>query len=192
MYIKNLFSIPIGVFNDINFTSKVLSISKPLLDTNNTNRWEYNNTYDNIKAKEILNNNKFISNFIFNLSKTYSSQINIDLPEIDIELFVSRMKKGDKHASHFHPGALFSGVCYLNIKKGCSPIEFHNPNPQIEYFKSFLKNTSFKDNMRGGNQRYSPQTGDILIWEGWVSHSVPYNNCDCRETLVFNIGTNKI
>jgi len=36
-------------------------------------------------------------------------------------------------------------------------------------------------------KEYYPKNGDILIWESWLPHSVPPNQSNKRETLIFNL-----
>lgn len=189
MKLHRYFPTTIGYYSDPQFINQVLPIAREFLTTatKENNNWHYKNTYFDSDKTQELSNIPFIKEYIFNLASTYIQEIGMNLiRDINLSCFVSNMEKGDYHPSHDHPKSILSGVCYLNTSEQCGGITFYDPR-KIKLFTALEKNeTNTIDNSSSIN--YYPKTGDILIWESWLEHSVEINNCNKRETLVFNLG----
>lgn len=86
-----------------------------------------------------------------------------------VQSWVSKTKPGEDHHQHFHPGAIFSLVYYAECEKS----EFYF-NPKQNFL---TKGFNFDYNIKEQNifnsleVTYTPKTGDILIFPGWVIHS---------------------
>jgi uncharacterized protein (TIGR02466 family) len=189
MKLQRFFPTTIGYFNDIEFTNKVLPLAREtLVDVNKEDHiWEYKTTFSKEEKMRKISNTPFINKYIKNISDKFINSIGWDwLWEIEVQAFVTKMEKGDQHDYHNHPNGVLSGVCYLNTNSDCSSIVFEDPR-NVRAFNS-LKQKDMGYNIDNQNQvTFQPKNGDILIWESWLKHKVPINNCDCRETLVFNI-----
>lgn len=193
MELNRFFPTTIGFFNDIEFTNKVLPIAREILYgvSKEDHVWRYKTTYFRDEQSKKLHSIPFINEYLKELSSKFVDLMGFEWTgEIGIDLFVSKMEKGDKHDLHIHPNCILSGVCYLNTSEDCSPIVFEDPR-NVRFFNSLVK----KEGNYGGNDTYDnqseiiylPKNGDILMWESWLKHKVTINGCDCRETLVFNI-----
>ena len=111
-----------------------------------------------------------------------------NVSKLQINSFVSEMNIGDSHNIHSHPGSDISGVFYLNIPEKSASLGIADPRshyyalpPLVKFKKN--KTTKYKENILV----LPPQQGDILMWEGWVPHSVSKNLSKGRVTIVFNI-----
>jgi uncharacterized protein (TIGR02466 family) len=190
MNLNLLFPTVIGQIKNKNFTDKVKPIAHSLLVKSNPNFWNYHSSYSDKNISDELNNHDFIYNYIKNISFEFLDKNGYKIPsEIEIEMFVSRMKKGEGHGRHRHPKAILSGVCYLTIEEGSAPIRFYN-NDFKQWLGIEIKNNTLYNQYHND---HFPEEGDILIWESWVDHEVVsnYHLNGIRETLVFNVGINK-
>lgn len=188
-----LFPTVIGRFQDINFTNRVLEISGDILDKTKGNNFltyhqlDYSSTFRDQEITEYINSFSWIKEYLLSLSYTFIDTIGYSsLGELDVQAFFSRMTKGDKHPFHVHDNSVLSGVAYLETNNDCAPIIFEDPR-KVRHFNQLVS----KETPQLTNNIYEsilPKKGEILIWESWLSHSVDLNECDCRETLVFNIG----
>ena len=186
MNIKEVFPTSIGYLNDIEFTNKILPISRKIIDSLSNEELNvavsgYKNTHMNDKASNELQSHQFIVDYILKLSKQFAQNIGFEIPyQIETELLVARMEQGGRHEGHTHPNVMLSGLCYLDIQEGSSPIVFDDPRAVRGF-----------NGMKAIGEQFSmpfyPKTGDILIWEGWLPHRVPTNESKIRETMVFNV-----
>jgi uncharacterized protein (TIGR02466 family) len=96
------------------------------------------------------------------------------------------MVEGDRHPLHTHPNSLLSGLLYLEIPEGSSPIIFSDPRP----FRSMIALPKKGEKITNWEQVYfQPKQGTFMIWESWLGHEVPKNHSTKgRITMVFNLG----
>ena len=135
-----------------------------------------------------LKEHNFITENITQLSKQYTQKIGYQLPDnITINSFVSRMVEGEHHESHYHPGAILSGLFYLNVEENSAPILFEDPRVIRPFNGMDWSDPNDLNEYNTYEVSYLPKAGDILIWEAWLKHRVPSNKSKCRETFVFNV-----
>jgi uncharacterized protein (TIGR02466 family) len=95
-------------------------------------------------------------------------------------------KRGNFNRPHIHPGAIFSGVVYINCSKDSGNINFLNPVKSHIYHIE----DSIVENFNGFNsQRYfqTPEVGKLLFFPGWLEHYVDPNDSDTdRVSISFN------
>ena len=191
MKLSRFFPTTIGIFNDIKFTNEVLPIAREILYGvgKEDHIWKYKTTFSREEQGKKLNNILFIKEYLKDLSNKFIDSMGFEwINHVELDLFVTKMEKGDRHDLHIHPYSILSGVCYLNTSEDCSPIVFEDPR-NVRFFNSLKpKNITTIDNRY--DRTYLPKNGDILIWESWLKHKVETNECDCRETLVFNVFNN--
>ena len=90
--------------------------------------------------------------------------------------------KGGYNENHVHPGAFLSGVYYLKKPKESGSINFHDPR------KGSMCSREPQHVARGSLQRVDAKEGDIVIFPGWLEHSVEPNfDEEDRISLSFNI-----
>lgn len=165
---------------------ELLPIVKDILadDDNITNEWGYKNTYNGHQGLEKLSEMTVFTDFIKEAGSNYLQQLGYEDCPLDPVVFASEMHKGDSHDRHCHPGALLSGVFYLDCPTGSSDIMFFDPRN----FRDVRALSRVDTNIFTSDSAiYSPEDGLFLIWESWIHHQVSVNNSDTgRITLVFN------
>ena len=191
---------PLSFYYETNKTLKdtLLPIAKKILNDNSllTNEWGYSNTYSSEEGLSKLDELQFFNDFIFEKIKSLYNNSGYTLKpsyKLWISLFASSMKLGDKHDAHFHPGAIYSGIIYLQVPKKSSPIQFKSPKDEI--FNTVFDKINKKENIFNyeddGTVNIFPDEGMFLMWDSWAIHRVPINDLninDERITMVFNVG----
>ena len=93
--------------------------------------------------------------------------------------WMTRSGKGGVGAIHAHGQFDISGVYYYKTNGKDGAIRFHNPNLGFEASKVWLKNSV---------ARLQPEVGTLVLFPGWLDHSVEVNNTDdYRMSLAFNM-----
>lgn len=86
---------------------------------------------------------------------------------------------------HIHPGAFLSGVYYVSAPEGSGSIHFERDSKEI-YAMGCLK-IGGKTVVSTMNCEYKPKTGRLLLFPGWLPHSVLPNTTDEeRISIAFN------
>ena len=104
----------------------------------------------------------------------------------DTFVFASEMRDGSSHDEHTHPGAILSGLLYLQVPKDSAPLIITDPRP----FRKFISLPKLKDTQTNiAEVLITPKTGLLVMWESWLPHLVPKsrNTDEGRITMVFNI-----
>lgn len=194
----DIFSLSFYYENNNILSKKLLSISKKVLEDDSllTNEWGYKNTYSLDEGLSKLPELKFFNDILIDRSKKLYEYSGYELKnsyKLWTSIFTSAMKCGDKHDPHSHPGAIYSGLIYLQLPKGSSPIQFKGTKDST--FNSVFEKKVKKDNIfnyeNDGSVTIYPHEGMFLMWDSWAIHRVPLNNIDKDEeriTMVFNIG----
>ncbi len=90
--------------------------------------------------------------------------------------------KGGYNETHVHPGAFLSGVYYLKKPEKSGDINFHDPR------KGSMCSREPQHVARGSLQRVDTKAGDIIIFPGWLEHSVEPNfDEEDRISISFNV-----
>jgi uncharacterized protein (TIGR02466 family) len=186
---SSFFPTVIGIYTEQELRNKMLPIAKAILaeEKNLTYEWGYKNTYTGYKdGIETLPEMQEFVQFIREIGGLYLDTLGYDYKQINLnpKVFTSAMVKGDMHTRHCHPNSILSGVFYLEVPKGSSPIIFHDPRP----FRDSMQLPRKEDNsITSEIITYAPEDGDFVIWESWIHHQVPKNQSEAeRITLVFN------
>lgn len=188
MNTQNIFPTPIGYFNDVEFTNKVLPIANSILDKTGEHYWGYTSTFNDGNVQEYLKSFDWITSYIKKISYQFVEKISFTFKsEIEINtLFVSKIKNTQNHGRHTHPDSILSGVIYLETTPNCAPLVFEDPRPVREFNNMRRTKDKYLTNM--DSIGLVPKGGDIVIFESWVPHSVPIMfKKGYRKTLVFNI-----
>ena len=89
--------------------------------------------------------------------------------------------KGGFNDLHVHPGAFLSGVYYLKKPEKSGNINFHDPR------KGSVASREPEHLFRGSLEGMNAKAGDILIFPGWLEHSVEPNlDEEDRISISFN------
>ena len=82
---------------------------------------------------------------------------------------------GSSNRAHIHPGALWSGVYYVQAPEGAGQIEFTDPRTvQIMNSATFVANKKRKTEC-WTKVRVQPQPGKLLFFPSWLYHAVEPN-----------------
>ena len=105
---------------------------------------------------------------------------------------------GSSNRAHIHPGALWSGVYYVQAPEGAGQIEFTDPRTvQIMNSASFIPNKRRKTEC-WTKVKVKPVAGKMLFFPSWLYHSVEPNladgtgNASERIIISFNINQKRI
>ncbi len=100
---------------------------------------------------------------------------------------------GSSNRAHIHPGALWSGVYYVQAPEGAGQIEFTDPRTmQIMNSATFIPNKRRKTEC-WTKVKVKPVAGKMLFFPSWLYHSVEPNLAegegrDAERTIIsFNI-----
>ena len=105
------------------------------------------------------------------------------------QMFANEMFQGEYHPLHRHPRAIVSGVFYLQVPEGSSPIIFHDPRPHTEYIGPD-ENAVSKNTYNVSEFGIKPKVGDIVLFNSWLPHSVPLSAFQVKEGRIavsFNV-----
>lgn len=102
---------------------------------------------------------------------------------------------GSSNRAHIHPGALWSGVYYVQAPEGAGQIEFTDPRTvQIMNGASFIPNKRRKTEC-WTKVKVKPVAGKILFFPSWLYHSVEPNLADgtgnAAERIIISFNINQ-
>jgi len=118
------------------------------------------------------------TNYVFQTMKVPREQ---NIPMLDT-VWYNVCPKGGYNETHVHPGAFLSGVYYLKKPKEAGDIVLHDPR------KGSLCSREPNHIVRGSTQRIDAKEGDIIIFPGWLEHSVEPNfDEEDRISISFNV-----
>lgn len=100
---------------------------------------------------------------------------------------------GSSNRAHIHPGALWSGVYYVQAPEGAGQIEFIDPRTvNLMNYASYMPNTKRKTEC-WTKVKVKPVAGKMLFFPSWLYHSVEPNLSNAkgrdgeRVIISFNI-----
>lgn len=102
--------------------------------------------------------------------------------------WVNINKHNNYNKMHIHPSSILSGTYYAVTPPQSGSIVFHN-RPEASYILAELKligarNTSFTSTV----QSFEPKAGAVLVFPGWLQHSVEENRSGGdRISIAFNL-----
>lgn len=118
------------------------------------------------------------TNYVFQIMKVPKDQ---HMPMLDT-VWYNICPKGGYNETHVHPGAFLSGVYYLKKPEKSGDINFHDPR------KGSMCSREPQHIARGSLQRVDTKAGDIIIFPGWLEHSVEPNfDEEDRISISFNV-----
>ena len=93
--------------------------------------------------------------------------------------------KGGLNSSHTHPNNYLSGVYYVAVPEGAGQIVFTDPRPQAGVM---IPPVARYNKFIGNKITLEAKEGRMLLFPGWLLHSVPVNRSDEeRVSISFNI-----
>tara|TARA_B100000686_G_C16271025_1_gene704057 strand:+ start:56 stop:634 length:579 start_codon:yes stop_codon:yes gene_type:complete len=107
-----------------------------------------------------------------------------------LDLDTAWLNLNPQHAEnkmHIHPGADLSGVYYVKKPKDSGAIVLYDPRVQIYPVRTP------KNEMRKDRTTIDAKAGDLLVFPGWLQHSVDTNmSKEDRISISFNLCWRKI
>ncbi len=105
---------------------------------------------------------------------------------------------GSSNRAHVHPGALWSGVYYIQAPEGAGNIEFIEPRTMnLMNQPKYLPNTRRKRSC-WSKVSYKPVPGKMIIFPSWLYHAVNPNlseedgDASNRIIISFNLNQKKV
>ena len=186
-----------SVINEINtqidvnpIKDYVYNLKKELPKSNigsDVNAWQS----PNLEDTDILNP---VKNEIFHNADVMRRMFNI---REDKELVIGNMwaginPRGGTNKPHTHPGALFSGVIYIQVPENSGNLCFIHPAQNHNYHFNVHTVTKW-DTINSGERHIIPKVGKMIMFPGYQSHYVEPNLSDeDRITIGFNISLTDI
>lgn len=100
---------------------------------------------------------------------------------------------GSSNRSHVHPGAIWSGVIYVQSPEGAGKIEFTDPRTAHLMNQAQFMPDSRRPRECWTKVKIKPQAGKILMFPAWLYHSVEPNLAEQegpdgdRVVIAFNV-----
>jgi Putative 2OG-Fe(II) oxygenase len=129
---------PTAIYSGMNLplAKEILPIVKKYLDDDKfTKNLGYRTTFSACKLHQYPEFNEFNS-YVCNLGHEFLDKQGYDSRSLNLstQIFANEMHFGEEHAQHTHPNSLLSGVFYLHVDSGSSPLVFADPRP----FRKFV------------------------------------------------------
>ena len=143
------------------------------------------------QSPDLLDNDVFnpVKDEIFHNADVMSKMFNI---REDKELVISNMwanvnPRGGSNKPHTHPGAVFSGVFYIQVPKNSGDICFTHPANNHNYHFNVHTVTNWNI-VNSGGRNITPSVGKMIMFPGYQNHYVEPNlSNEDRIVLGFNI-----
>jgi uncharacterized protein (TIGR02466 family) len=198
MILENFFSVPIIydqvddtiISNSISLTKKY--IASTAFDSKSAGGKTITTFYDDRDYLGTIQDQQLMS--VINTTARHLLSIvglRDDIP-LSVESWLNLNIPGTSHQVHRHFGAILGGVVYLETTEGCGDLVFLDPvtertqaNVYTESVRKELNNFNFPV------VKYKPVTGRIIMFEGWLPHTVDVNkSTENRISISFNIWKN--
>ena len=85
--------------------------------------------------------------------------------------WVNAMANGTYHTLHVHPSSILSGVYYVDVPKGSSPLKIEDPRMGL-----MMAAPPRKPSAPSSEQNYQTIeafAGQFILFESWMRHEVP-------------------
>ncbi len=195
MIVNNLFATPVVFFEIPDIVIKeTLSIVNEYINTNTDwkqkvpcgetfTTYHYNKNFlADVGCNNLLNQiNENIRHFLNLIGKSPTS-------DLEIENWLNFNPPGTGHQMHEHFNSIASGVIYLDADADTGDLVFHDPVALRVQANSFKPKSIIKRNEYNFiNCGLKPQNNRMVVFEGWVYHSVEYNKTNKnRISISFN------
>jgi uncharacterized protein (TIGR02466 family) len=99
--------------------------------------------------------------------------------------WANAMGSGTHHTMHTHPMCVLSGVYYVNVPPGSSPLKLEDPRMGL-----LMASPPRKSSAPANEQNYlllTPRAGEFVLFESWMRHEVPpHRGRKPRLSISFN------
>ena len=90
-----------------------------------------------------------------------------------VSFWINEMKSGSFHEAHSHYGKNISGCFYADMPKNSPGIKFYAPKHRID--RPGI-NYAHYNQINCSSWVFTPEEGQLYLWESWMSHEVPEGN----------------
>ncbi|MCD4525039.1 putative 2OG-Fe(II) oxygenase [Nocardioides sp. cx-173] len=87
--------------------------------------------------------------------------------------------RADAHERHFHPNTPVAAIYYAAFPAGSRAVVVHDPRSNLDYFNPGV---TFAD--EGIGVELPVRQGSLVMFPGWLQHSVPVHEVDQRRIAV--------
>jgi len=88
--------------------------------------------------------------------------------------------KYSHNKNHVHPGAMWSGVYYIQCPKDCGHIWFTDPCGERHIDMPIMARDKKKPTHYWREVHYQPIEGRLIMFPGWLTHEVAQNMCNLK------------
>lgn len=117
--------------------------------------------------------------------KSFVKKLNWNLLGREIKMttcWVNAMGPATYHTLHVHPSSVLSGVYYVDVPKGSSPLKIEDPRMGL-----LMASPPRKSSAPKSEQNYlliEPAAGQLVLFESWMRHEVPPHRAQKRRLSV--------
>ena len=108
-------------------------------------------------------------------------------PQWNVDVWANVSESGGFNMPHIHGGTFWSAVYYVNVGDGTGG-ELVLHDPRMPGLRMHAPNLRFKDAGEELLVRIPPKAGRMILFPGWLSHSVePWDGGGTRISVAMNI-----
>lgn len=187
---KNLFPIPM-LWEKTRLD--IPSIKKEILEhraAKPNDKKHYTSYYDD-RLLPLNCNNEIMDTITYFGSKYIASifgpKSEIILNDDHLNIWYNVYQPGVQHDWHDHGRAFISGTIFIEMNDTSSPFKIKSPLHAL--IKSWAGNGYELQDRFEQELKFNPESGTILMWPGWVEHTVPEQRetDEPRITISFNV-----
>tara|TARA_B100001093_G_scaffold498515_1_gene546699 strand:+ start:732 stop:1286 length:555 start_codon:yes stop_codon:yes gene_type:complete len=168
-------------------------IKKEILEhraTKPSNKENYTSYYDD-KLLPLECNNEVTDTITYfgskYLTSIFGDESTTSINDDHLNIWYNVYQEGIQHDWHDHGRAFISGTIFIEMNDTSSPFKIKSPlHPLI---KSWAGNGNRFQHRFQQELKFNPEPGTILMWPGWVEHTVPEQKKtdEPRITISFNV-----
>ena len=144
------------------------------------NSWQSIRTIHELKDDVMVEWVKSLNPLLKDWAKEILEEKNFTL-EIDSSWF-NINPPGGENQPHTHPGAMWSGVYYVDKPQGSGDLQLYDPIVQRHPLREP------KNKTRKSVTSMQSETGGLILFPAWLQHSVEVNTCkEDRISISFNV-----
>jgi hypothetical protein len=100
-----------------------------------------------------------------------------------VNAWASLYRRGDAHDRHMHPNTALAAVYYVDTPPGSSGLVLHDPRAGVDSFHPGIRIAD-----EGAAIELSVDAGDLVLFPGWLAHSVPPSRAEgTRIAVSYNL-----
>jgi len=192
MIIEKWFPTPIGYLFDLELAQEALPLAEEVLSSEENLNKELSSKYgpqsritlnktDSAQDVRLRNINTKLCNYSKRFLKEngYNSDISIE----NSKIYFNNLKYGGSQLSHQHENCPVTGIVYLNVDDNSAPLRISTPLLISDFV--FRSKVEVHNEITTSVVSHKAETGKVIIFPGWVTHSVPTNYTDNRIVLTF-------